>query len=148
MAEQNARLIGCEIVNVPRQLQPVEAKQEWLPEAVREIVGPEDEPHWQRTAQQLTERMEDFRRRLVALIAAKCKASHCEWEAGLSTSPEPRDYVIIARDVLERAWPAFSGTTPEGEQFVADALEEAMSEGRILKWKTIAEELFDQLTAT
>jgi hypothetical protein len=93
------------------------------------------------------EAMADLRRRLIAWIASKCEVNYRAWEAGCSPSPEPLDYVRWARDVLSVGWPDFPGTVPEGERFVADCLESDMESGKLDSWPSIAESLFDQLTA-
>lgn len=121
-AEENARLVGCEIVHAPRQLQPSDVEKK---KAERRYL----------------------RQRLIAWIASKCEVNYRAWEAGCSASPEPLDYVRWARDVLSAGWPDFPGTVPEGEQFVADVLETQMESGKLNSWQAIAEELFDTLTA-
>ena len=59
---------------------------------------------------------------LVPALTAKIDASLAEWEAGRSCSPSQLDYVIYAREVLDAELPDWPGSTPDGEQFVADVV--------------------------
>lgn len=83
---------------------------------------------------------------IVAEIAAAIKKSVRLWEEGRCTSPSERDYVIDAREILERRVPLFHGTTEEGEEFVADQIYEDAGE-KYVTAEDLAEFLYDQLTA-
>jgi hypothetical protein len=85
-----------------------------------------------------------------AEIALALEACHLDWEEGRSCSPDERDYVIIAREVLQRRLPSFGGTTPEGEEFVADHLYERQcgsADEQLTTWAEITEFIVDALVA-
>lgn len=85
-----------------------------------------------------------------AEIAGALEASHRSWEEGRAASPSELDYVIIAREILTRRLVGFGGTTPEGEDFVADSLAEIQSgaaDQQIVTWPEITEFIVDALVA-
>jgi hypothetical protein len=83
---------------------------------------------------------------LIATVADAIQASVTMWEEGRMTSPSSLDFVIDARRVLHRDLPGFIGTTPEGEEFVADVLAEDCGETYVTN-EDIATYLVDTLTA-
>ncbi len=85
---------------------------------------------------------------IVEAVAAKIEAGLMEWEYGRNASPAPRDHVIDARNTLRAMLPDFIGTTPEGEEFVADVLDSVLADGHTLTTsREIAAWLVDELTA-
>ena len=83
----------------------------------------------------------------VAMIALACEAAHLDWERGKATSPDTRDYVLLAEKVLtERLGPEYLWLTDATHDSVADDLYEAQCDGRLNDWAEMAEWLATAIT--
>ena len=88
-----------------------------------------------------------------ATIALALDASVEDWREGRSASPAPLDYVRITEVILmERMGLGdgpgeYHGSTPEGRDLLADALDEWMTETTPAEWSEIVEFIVDGLVA-
>lgn len=81
-------------------------------------------------------------------IALACESAHLDWEQGKATSPDTRDYVLLAEQVLtNRIGPEYLWLTSATRETVAEALYEHQCEGLLNEWAEMAEWLADAITS-
>ena len=83
----------------------------------------------------------------LAEIALALESAVLDWEQGKAPSPDTRDYVLIAERVLtDRIGPEYLWLSDATHESVAEALWEALCDGRIDVYPEMAEWLATAIT--
>lgn len=82
---------------------------------------------------------------LITEIALGIDSALMDWETGKSTSPDQRDYVLIAIDTFKRHYPDFVVPQDDGIESVADAIFEDAGETYVTT-RDIATFIYEQLS--
>lgn len=84
---------------------------------------------------------------ILAEIALALEGSNLDWEEGRATSPDTRDFVLIAERVItDRIGPEYLWLSDATGESVAEAMYELQCDGKLSEWAEMAEWLSGMVT--